>query len=68
MRRQTAGTPPKNRPAPIMDDLKLLESQAPRGGRGRITYLERMAMLHGLYCGLTPGRIGAKWKMSWWTV
>jgi len=68
MPRQYTGTPPKNRPPPIMEDLKLLESQAPRGGRGRISYLERMAMLHGLYCGLTPARIGARCKMSPWTV
>ena len=69
MPRQNTGTPPINRTPPIMEDLKLLESQAPRGGRGDpLSDLERMAMLHGLDCGLTPARIGARWKMSPWTV
>ena len=69
MPRQNAGTPPINRTPPIMEDLKLLESQAPRGGRGDpLSDLERMAMLQGLDCGLTPARIGARWKMSPWTV
>ena len=48
-----------------MEDLKELESMPPRSGRGDpLCALERMAMLHGIYRGLTPVRIGAIWKMS----
>ncbi len=69
MPRQHTGTPPKNRPPPVMDDLKELESLPPRtGGGDRLCDLERMAILHGMECGMSPSRIAAKWKFHKRTV
>ncbi len=63
MSRQRTGIPPKNRLAPVMDDLKELSSM-PSKGSDRICDLERMAMLHGIDCGMSVDRIAGIWRIS----
>ncbi len=69
MPKQHAGIPPRHRPPPVMDDLKELESMAPRSPNGdRLTDLEKLAMLHGFDLGMPMIKIANRWNLSQVTV
>ncbi len=66
MPRQHTGIPPRNRPAPVVDDLKELESMPHKGNR--LTDLEKLAILHGMDLGMPMVKIATRWNMSQVTI
>ncbi len=66
--KQSDAVPPKNRETPISRDIRYLKQLPPRARNERLSRLEELAMLDGIYHGLTGDQISAEHKMSTRTI